>query len=214
MAHLLTGQISMENRFNTIAGWVLGSGIVALGLASVSSHYFRAGKHDRPEKMGYAIEGVVSSEHGAAEVPIEALLATADPVKGEASFKKCMSCHTIAAGGAAGIGPNLHGVMGKGVAAGGFAYTDALKGKGGKWDFATMSEWIKNPKAFAPGTKMSFAGLGDTAERANLLVYMNTQGSNLPLPAAPAVEAAAAPAEDHSAHAAAAAPAEGAAPAH
>jgi cytochrome c len=94
--------------------------------------------------------------------------------------------------------------MGEGVAQGrgGFAFSDALKSHGGKWDWATMDQWLKNPKAFATGTKMSFAGIGDAAERANLLVYLNAQGSNLPLPAAPA---AAAPAD------AAAAPAEGAA---
>jgi cytochrome c len=132
----------MEDRFNTIAGWTLFSGIVAIGLASLSGKYFEAGKHHRPHEMGYAIEGVVpSGGAGPAEQPIEALLAVADPAKGEASFKKCMSCHTINAGGAAGLGPNLHGVLGKGVAAGSFAYSDALKGKGGKWDWATMSEW-------------------------------------------------------------------------
>jgi cytochrome c len=195
----------MDDRFNTIAGWTLFSGVVALGLASLSSHYFRATKENRPEKMGYEIEGVVQEgEGGAAAVPLETLLASADAAKGEATFKKCASCHTITPGGANGIGPNLHAVMGEGVAQGrgGFAFSDALKSHGGKWDWATMDQWLKNPKAFATGTKMSFAGIGDAAERANLLVYLNAQGSNLPLPAAPA---AAAPAD------AAAAPAEGAA---
>lgn len=201
----------MDDRFNTIAGWTLFSGVVALGLASLSSHYFRATKENRPEKMGYEIEGVVQEgEGGAAAVPLETLLATADAAKGEATFKKCASCHTITPGGANGIGPNLHAVMGEGVAQGrgGFAFSDALKSHGGKWDWATMDQWLKNPKAFAAGTKMSFAGIGDAAERANLLVYLNAQGSNLPLPAAPAAPAAdavAAPAD------AAAAPAEGAA---
>lgn len=195
----------MADRFNTIAGWTLGAGIVALGLSSLSGMYFQARKDHRPEKMGYAIEGVVSSEGGATEQPIEALLAVADVAKGEASFKKCMSCHTINAGGAAGLGPNLHGILGKGVAGGSFAYSDALKGKGGNWDFATMSEWLKNPAAFAPGTKMTFAGISGGEERANLMAYMNAQGSNLPLPAAPAPAAEAAPAEGE----AAAAPADG-----
>ncbi len=184
----------MDDRFNTIAGWTLFSGVVALGLASVSSHYFRATKENRPEKMGYEIEGVVQEgEGGAAAVPLETLLASADPAKGEATFKKCASCHTINAGGANGIGPNLHGVVGEAVATGrgGFAFSDALKSHGGKWDWATLDSWLKNPKAFAAGTKMSFAGIGDAAERANLLVYLNTQGSNLPLPAAPAADAAA-----------------------
>ena len=192
----------MDDRFNTIAGWTLFSGVVALGLASLSSHYFRATKEHRPEKMCYEIEGVVQEgEGGAAAVPIETLLASADAAKGEATFKKCASCHTVNQGGANGIGPNLYATMGKPLAGhAGFAYSDALKGKGGSWDWATMDAWLKNPKAFATGTKMSFAGIGDAAERANLLVYLNAQGSNLPLPAAPAAtapaDAAAAPAAE------------------
>lgn len=205
-----------DNRFNTIAGWTLFSGVVALGLASVSGHYFRADKENRPEKMGYEIEGVVAEgEGGVAAVPLEVLLASADVAKGEASFKKCASCHTNTQGGANGIGPNMWNTMGKPLAGhAGFAYSDALKTKGGTWDWANMDEWLKNPKAFAPGTKMSFAGIGDAQERANLLVYLNSLGSNLPLPAAPAAPAAdaAAPAEGAAAPAeGAAAPAEGAA---
>ena len=181
----------MENRFNTIAGWVLGSGIVALGLASLSHRYFEAGKDHAPEVMGYAIEGVVSGEGGGkAEVPFETLLASADLAKGEATFKKCTSCHTINAGGAAGIGPNLNAVLGRAVASTGFAYSDALKAKGGKWDFAALNEWLTNPKKFVEGNKMSFPGLTDATERANVIAYINTQGSNLPLPAAPAAPAA------------------------
>lgn len=186
----------MDDRFNTIAGWALFAGIVGLGLSSVSSKYFEADKAHRPHEMGYEIEGVVSSEGGEAEVPIEALLAKADPAKGADVFKKCTSCHTIEAGGANGIGPNLHGVMGEkvGTGHGGFAFSEALKSHGGTWDFKTMNDWVHNPKKFAPGTKMTFAGLGKPEDRANLLVYLNSQGSNLPLPAAPA-EGAAAPAE-------------------
>lgn len=183
----------MDDRFNTFAGWALGAAIVAFGASSVSSHYFQADKPHRPEKMGYEIEGVVSSEGGEAEQPIEALLATADPAKGEAVFKKCTSCHTINAGGANGIGPNLHGVVGEPIGAGhgGFAFSDALKSHGGSWDWKNLSDWLHNPKKFAPGTKMTFAGLSKPEDRANLIAYMNTQGSNLPLPAAPAADAAA-----------------------
>ena len=185
----------MEDRFNTIAGWTLFSGIVALGLSSLSGHYFEANKEHRPHKMGYEIEGVVSSEGGAAAVvPLETLLAAADPAKGEATFKKCTSCHTINTGGANGIGPNLYGIVGKPVGkhAAGFAYSTDLAGHGGNWDFANLNEWLASPKKFASGTKMSFAGLGNAEDRANLIVYLNAQGSNVPLPAAPA---AAAPAE-------------------
>lgn len=187
----------MDDRFNTIAGWTLFAGIVGLGLNSVSSHYFSADKPHRPEKMGYAIEGVADESEGAGGVPIATLLASSDASKGEAVFAKCASCHTINAGGANGIGPNLHGVVGEGIGtgAGGFAFSDALKSVGGTWTFEQLDAWLKSPKAFAPGTKMTFAGLSKPEDRANLIAYLNTQGSNLPLPAAPAEgEAAAAPA--------------------
>lgn len=200
----------MDDRFNTISGWALFSGVVALGLSSLSGHYFQADKPHRPHKMGYEIEGVVSSEGGDKEVPIETLLATADPAKGEQVFKKCVSCHTINAGGANGLGPNLHGVVGEpiGTGHGGFAFSDALKSHGGSWDWKNLSDWLHNPKKFAPGTKMTFAGLGNAEDRANLIAYMNTQGSNKPLPTAPAADAAA-PAGEASA-AASGAPAAGA----
>jgi cytochrome c len=201
----------MDDRFNTIAGWALFSGIVAFGLSSLSSHYFQADKNHPPHKMGYEIEGVVKSgEGGKTEEPIEALLAKADPAKGEGVSKKCTSCHTFNQGGANGIGPNLYGVVGDHIAEGrgGFAFSDGLKSKGGTWDFASLNQWLHNPKAFAPGTKMTFAGLGNAEDRANLIAWLNTQGSNLPLPAAPAA-AAAAPAD--AGKDAAAKPAEGAA---
>jgi cytochrome c len=144
------------------------------------------------------------------------LLATADIAKGEAAFKKCAACHTIAQGGANGIGPNLWAAMGKAHGhVAGFAYSDALKSVPGNWDWEGMDKWLANPKKYAPGTKMTFAGLGNPEERANLILYMNAQGSNLPLPTppvaeAPADDAAAAPAATGDA---AAAPAAGAAPA-
>jgi cytochrome c len=175
----------MDNRSNTIAGWVLGAGIVALGASIVTAEMFDA---ERPEKMGYPIAGVTgasSEEGGEAEAPIANLLATADPAKGEAVFKKCTACHTINQGGAAGQGPNLWGVVGApiGKHAPGFAYSPALAGKGGNWGFEELSHWLKSPRDFAPGTKMGFAGLGKPEDRANLIAYLNAQGSNLPLPA-------------------------------
>jgi cytochrome c len=183
----------MDDRSNTIAGWVLGAGIVALG-ASIASGMFFAG-HE-PEKQGYAIQGVETGGDGPAAVPLATLLASADVAKGEAIFKKCVACHTIAQGGANGIGPNLYGTLGKPHGhLPGFAYSDALKAVSGNWDWEGMDKWLANPKKYAPGNKMTFAGLGNPEERAAVLLYINSQGSNLPLPAAPAADAAAAPAE-------------------
>lgn len=191
----------MDNRFNTIAGWVLGGGIVLLGASLVTGEVFKA---ERPEKMGYPIPGVVEEGEeggGEAEQPIAALLQTADASAGEAVFRKCAACHTVNQGGASGLGPNLWGTMGAPVAhVAGFAYSDALRSKGGTWTWETMNEWLRSPRTFAPGTKMTFAGLGEAEDRANLMAYLNQQGSNLPLPPPPAAtgnpaEAAAAAAD-------------------
>ena len=210
----------MDDRFNTIAGWVLGAGIVALGLSSISSHYFQADKPHAPHDGGYKIEGVISSDSGgaAADPPVEAALAKADVAKGEAVFKKCMACHTITPGGANGIGPNLHGIIDAKIGhhVPGFAYSPALTGHGGNWDWANLYAWLKSPSSFASGTKMTFAGLPNPQDRADVIAYMNSQGSNKPLPAAPAAGAEA-PKEGAAAGAApaagAAAPAAGATPA-
>ena len=202
----------MDDRSNTIAGWVLAGGIVALGLSIVSGMYFHA---EAPEKEGFAVAAEAGGEAGgAAAVPIATLLATADIAKGEAVFKKCAACHTIAQGGPNGIGPNLWASMGKphGHVAG-FSYSDALKSVPGNWDFEGMDKWLANPKKYAPGTKMTFAGLGNPEERANLIAYLNAQGSNLPLPPPPAADAAAPAADAATGEAAAAPAADAAAPA-
>jgi cytochrome c len=179
----------MDDRANTIAGWVLGAGIVALGTSIVTGEMFHS---ERPEKMGYPIEGVSQEGEGGgaeAEQPIAFFLASADPRLGEQVFKKCTACHNATPGGANVVGPNLHGIMGAPVAAKpGFAYSDALKSKGGTWTWDAMSDWIKSPKGFAPGTKMTFAGISKPEDRANLLAWLNSQGSNVPLPPPPAAD--------------------------
>lgn len=184
----------MDDRTNTIAGWVLAACGAALGLSIVGGMVFHSGEVEKP---GYAIEAAEEAGGGAAaEVPIATLLASADAAKGADVFKKCAACHTINQGGANGIGPNLYGTMGEAVAQGkgGYAFTDALKKVGGTWDFDKMNAWLTSPRKFAPGTKMTFAGLSNPQDRANIILYLNQQGSNLPLPAAPAADAAA-PAE-------------------
>jgi cytochrome c len=191
------GQNGGGDLFNTAAGWVLFAGIVGLGLAQISKHYFEADKPERPEKLGYVIEGVVEETAGPAEMSMaEALnkMPAAELIAaGEKVFAKCQSCHSIEAGGANGIGPNLHATMGKAVAShAGFAYSAELKAHGGNWDWDSMNEWLKNPKGYVPGTKMSFAGLTKIEDRAAVAMYLNSQGSNLPVPAFVADAAAAA----------------------
>ena len=182
----------MDDRFNTIAGWVLFAGIVALGSSIVAGESFHS---ERPEHMGYPIEGVVQEGEGGAEAekPIAFYLASADPAAGEQVFKKCTACHNADQGGANALGPNLWDVLGEPVGKGkGFPFSSALSGVGGTWNWDNMSEWLKSPKKFAPGTKMTFAGLSNPQDRANVIAFLNTHSdSPLPLPAAPAEEAAA-----------------------
>ncbi|TPG15465.1 c-type cytochrome [Sphingomonas oligophenolica] len=190
----------MDTRTNTIAGWTLAACGAALGLSIVGGMIYHG---ERPEKMGYPIEGV--QEAGAAgavaEVPIATLLASADPAKGAEVFKKCAACHTINQGGANGVGPNLYATVGEAVAQGkgGYPFSEALKSVGGSWDFDKLNAWLTSPRKFANGTKMTFAGLGNAQDRANVILYLNQQGSNVPLPAAPAAGApdkSASPAEN------------------
>jgi len=186
----------MNDRANTIVGWVLGAGIVGLFATVVTGEHFKA---ERPEKMGYEVQGV-EQEGGAAAVaekPFAFYMSQADAAKGEDVFKKCAACHNADKGGANALGPNLYGVVGDAVAAGrgGFPFSDALKAKGGKWDFDTLNPWLTSPKTFAPGTKMTFAGLSNPQDRANVIAYLNKQGDHqLPLPPAPP-EGAASPAK-------------------
>ena len=175
----------MIDRNNTIAGWVLAAGIVALGSSILFGKVFHS---EAPKKPGYAIQGEVATDTGKPAVPLATLLAAADVSKGKTIFAKCAACHTIAAGAPNGIGPNLQGVMGDhiGKGRGGFAFSDSLAGHGGEWTWENMDAWLTSPKAFAAGTKMSFPGLPSAEDRASLMLYLNSEGSNLPLPPPPA----------------------------
>jgi len=184
----------MDDRSNTIAGWVLFAGIVALGSSIVAGEFFHS---ERPKVMGYPIAGVEQEGEGAAaaEQPIEFYLAKADPAKGQQVFNKCAACHNADKGGANQLGPNLWGVVGEpiGKGANGFAFSPALSGLVGNWDFTSLNHWLSSPKAMAPGTKMTFAGLSNPEDRANVIAFLNSHSdAPKPLPAAPAAATAAA----------------------
>ncbi len=174
----------MNDRTNTIFGWVLASLIVALGGSIVANTYFHGGDVEMPENPGYVIEAAEGGAGADAGPSLATLLSTGSADAGEAVFAKCSACHTIAQGGASGIGPNLYGVLGSPIGghAAGFAYSSALSGKGGNWDYDNMDAWLTSPRVFANGTKMSFAGLSSGEDRANVILYMLANGGGPALP--------------------------------
>lgn len=169
------------------------------------------------EKPAIAIKGATGGGEQAPEVdpPVAALLSSADPKRGEQITQRlCVSCHTFNQGGKAGVGPNLYGVVGDphGHMAG-YDYSAALKSKQGPWTFDELYEWLKKPSAYAPGTKMSFAGLADPKQRADVIDYLNSNSTKpepLPPPPAATPAAAAAPAAGDKATPGAGTPAPGA----
>jgi cytochrome c len=127
--------------------------------------------------------------------PIAPLLASADPAAGEAYTQKvCVVCHTYNQGGHPIIGPNLYGVVGgPHDHEAGFNYSDALKKFAGQpWTFDALNEWLFKPSAYAPGTRMTFAGIPSAKDRASVIAYLRTLSATpVPLPAATAPAAAA-----------------------
>ena len=103
------------------------------------------------------------------------VFAAADPAAGEKVFAKCKSCHKV--DGQNATGPHLNGVVNRVKASvDGFAYSEAMAAhKGENWTPEEMNGFITNPKGYVPGTKMSFAGLPDVKDRANVIAWLATQ---------------------------------------
>jgi cytochrome c len=193
---------------NKVLGALLGTCLVLVAVHIASGAIFEP---QTPAKPGYDIAVPKEAEGGGApqapaEVPIETLLPTASIQSGSADVSVCKACHTFQKGQAGNVGPNLYGVVGRPVASvAGFNYSAALKAKGGTWTFDALNDWLKNPRGDVPGTLMTFAGIDEEKERADVIDYLNSN-SDKPLPLPKAAEAAPAPANP----AASAAPAPGA----
>jgi cytochrome c len=132
---------------------------------------------DAPQ--GYAI--LIEEDDGAAEVEEEVVevafadvYASADPAAGERLWRQCSACHVLEPGQNR-VGPYLHGVVNRPKhSAEGFSYSDALLSQDGEWTPENISAFIENPRAYAPGTAMAYAGLRDVEDRANLIAYLAT----------------------------------------
>lgn len=115
-----------------------------------------------------------------------------DPAAGKALVRACTACHTFDEGGANRVGPNLYGVFGADVGAhAGFNYSDALLAIEGEWTVEKLDGYLKKPAEFAPGNRMTYAGMASETDRMNLIAYLQTLRTPPEAPAEAAPEEAA-----------------------
>lgn len=185
---------------NKIIGAILGTLLFVMGVGFLAEAIYEPIEGPGP---GYELADADAAEGGedgpAVEVPvvdIGTLLASANAEQGMATAaSRCGSCHNFPEGAANKTGPGLWGVVGHQIASHeGFNYSDALRAHGDDtWTYENLNAFLHGPQDFAPGTRMSFGGLKNDAERANVIAYLATlSASPVPFPEpAPAEEAAA-----------------------
>jgi cytochrome c len=167
---------------NKIAGAVLAALLVMAGGNTLLQ--ITMSRH-APPKPGWAMP-VTEAKPGASSEPekpfdaaaVLALLPKASAENGADVFRPCRSCHSIEKGGGHLVGPNLWGVVGRKVGgAAGFEarYSDAVKSHGGDWSFEQLAKYLHKPAEAIPGNKMTFAGIPDNADLADLLAYLRKQ---------------------------------------
>lgn len=171
---------------NKFAGAILGVILIVFVVGKFSETVFHP---HQTEGQAYGEIEVAEDAYGAvAEAepetpPLPVLLASANIEKGERVSKKCASCHSFEKDGKDKIGPNLYNVLGAAPGSKDFAYSSAMKNKGGQWTYLEMDAFLASPRDALPGTKMSFVGLRRAEERAAILLYLRQQSdSPLPLP--------------------------------
>jgi cytochrome c len=137
----------------------------------------------QPEAEAASEQAPAAAE--SAQGDFRTLLAAADPAVGERAARKCAVCHSFEQGGAAKLGPPLWGVLGRDIAsAPDFRYSNALMEKDGSWDYDKLEAYLADPKQWAPGNRMAFAGVKKPEELADIIVYLRSlSDSPEPLPA-------------------------------
>lgn len=162
------------------AGFFYGSGLVANVLIPDTKIAKSAIKIEEP----MLAKAPVAIPNTPVKFNIKTLLASADASNGQKLTMSlgCIACHSFNDGGRNGLGPNLYGVFGKQQASReGYQYSVALSTKKAIWNAEELNLWLIKPATYAPGTKMSYAGLVDDSKRADIIAYLNTLSAK-PLP--------------------------------
>ena len=173
-------------QLNKIAGAVLGTCLVGMGIGIVAQGIYEPGA---PKKPGYALPEPKETAGSGGEkkpevIPIAIRMEHADPKKGEGDAKVCSACHNFAEGAGAKVGPDLWNVVDrpKGKAEG-FDYSAGMKAKGGDWTYGDLDEFLTKPAAYVQGTKMGYPGQEDPEKRADIIAYLRTLSKDpKPLP--------------------------------
>lgn len=152
-----------------IGGGLFGAWLILLLGKWAGEEVYHADAHG---EQSYVIEVAgAEPEEPEEEIDMVALMAAADADKGSSVFRKCSACHKL--DGNDGVGPHLNGVVDREVASvAGFGYSGALTGLGGAWTPEQLNGFLANPKGYAPGTTMGFAGLKKPTDRANVIAYL------------------------------------------
>ncbi len=182
--------------FNKIAGAVLAALLLIFGTATLldiagGGHGPGHGDHD---KVGYKLEvdRTASAAKPGKKAPafdpasVVKLIAKADPKVGAGVFGRCKACHLVdKSGRSLPTGPNLWGIVGRKIAAGATykRYSPAFKKQSGEWTYERLVQYLRDPRGFIPGNRMSFAGIRDATELAGLIAYLRTLSDKpVPLP--------------------------------
>lgn len=174
--------------YNKITASVLVALLIGMVGSLLSEHLVHSEKLEKP---AFVVDGIEDTPKPGGKTPeeetlkpIAPLLASASVERGQAIAKKCTQCHTFEKGAPNRTGPNLWGIIGAKVAhLTDFSYSSGFKEKGGTWDYESLNILLHKPRAFVQGTKMSFVGLKNDQERADVIAYLNTlSDSPTPLP--------------------------------
>ncbi|MGI9391307.1 MAG: c-type cytochrome [Boseongicola sp.] len=140
--------------------------------------YHESASHDGEHHQAYTID-TGDDDHGGeevAEVAFADVYAAADAGSGERLFRQCQACHKLD-DGANGTGPHLFGIVGRQVASiAEYKYSDAMAATDGDWSPEALDGFLANPKSYTPGTKMSYKGLSEIEDRANLIAWLESLG--------------------------------------